>query len=141
MKTFSSAYAGSEVPGSLKFGETGPSGASFIPRHTPSKPCVNPTRPCLPPLSLTPCTQPRLSALGFKLDMGLLQFCWEIPLKWLKSQRWGLLPAKSGQPFPPLRGGRGLTSAAVSPREPFGSNGVVGSRACQEQGPAEESSM
>lgn len=91
MKTFSSAYAGSPVPGSLEFGGSGHSGASFIPCHMPSDPCVDPTQPCLLPLSVTSGMQPQLSVLGFKLGMGLLWFCWEIPLRRLKSHQWGLL--------------------------------------------------
>ena len=107
MKTFSSVYAGSAVPGSLEFGEGGPSGASFIPRHTPSNSCIDPTQPCLPPPPLTLCTQPWLSALGFKLGTGLLQFCREIALKRLKSQRWGLLTSQQSVGSPSCHFGAG----------------------------------
>lgn len=143
MKTFSSAYAGSVAPGSLEFGESGPSGTSFIPHHALSHLCIDPTLPCLPPPPLMLRTQPRLLALAFKLGTGLLHCCWEIPLKWLKSQWWGLTASQQsmGSPCSHFGAGGGLALAVVSLREPFGSNGMVRNGACQEQGPAEESSM
>lgn len=82
------------APGSLEFGESGPSGASFIPRHALSHLCIDPTLPCLPPPPLMLRAQPRLLALGFKLGTGLLHCCWEIPLKRLKSQWWGLIASQ-----------------------------------------------
>lgn len=144
MKTFSSAYAGSVAPGSLEFGESGPSGASFIPRHALSHLCIDPTLPCLPPPPLMLRAQPRLLALGFKLGTGLLHCCWEIPLKRLKSQWWGLIASQQSMGNSSCHfgaGGGGSALAVVSLREPSGSNGMVKNGACQEQGPAEESSM